>query len=292
MKDQCRVPPDSKPRWNACLPGTASEADRRAVRSALLAGVLVTGERAVAIGGNASDVVIATGDGNTILSFKGTDAASIHEVLQSLAPTRLHELPPPPRDFTGRVDELAELTANLHEGGLAISGLHGLGGIGKTALALKLADELKARYPDAQFYLDLKGASPEPLAVTEALAHVIRAYHPTAKLPDSEAELHGLYQSVLQDQRALLLMDNAASAEQVEPLTLPAGCVLLVTSRRHFTLPGLDPVMQVDDRRARLNYGFRAVGVQGGKFKLPTGHRTPRVSAPPNVERVVDRCNL
>lgn len=221
------------------LSGTETEDDRSAVRSALLTGVLVTGGRAVAIGGNASDVVIATGDGNTILSFKGADATTIQEVLNSIAPTRLHELPPPPRDFTGRADELAELTTKLEEGGITISGLHGLGGIGKTALALKLADQLKPRYPDAQFYLDLKGASRVPLAVAEALAHVIRAYHPTAKLPDTEAELRGLYQSVLQDQRALLLMDNAASAEQVEPLIPPASCVLLVTSRQHFTLPGL-----------------------------------------------------
>ena len=163
----------------------------------------------------------------------------IHEAASPVAITAFHQLPPPVADFTGRADELAELMAKLEEGGITISGLHGLGGIGKTALALKLADRLKPRYPDAQFYLDLKGASSEPLAVAEALAHVIRAYHPTAKLPETEAELHGLYQSVLQDQRALLLMDNAAGAEQVEPLIPPAGCVLLVTSRAHFTLPGL-----------------------------------------------------
>ncbi len=85
----------------------------------------------------------------------------------------------------------------------------------------------------------MKGASQEPLAVAAALAHVIRAYHPDAKLPDDEAALGGLYQSVLHGQRALLLMDNAKDAAQVAPLIPPAGCVLLVTSRQHFTLPGL-----------------------------------------------------
>ena len=75
--------------------------------------------------------------------------------------------------------------------------------------------------------------------MAEALAHVVRAYHPTTKLPDSESELRGLYLSVLDGQRALLLMDNAANAEQVEPLIPPAGCLLLVTSRQHFTVPGL-----------------------------------------------------
>jgi hypothetical protein len=128
----------------------------------------------------------------------------------------LHQLPPPPADFTGRAAELAELNANV-ERGINISGLQGQGGIGKTALALKLAEQLTPRYPDAQFYLDLKGASKEPLSATAALAHVVRAYHPAAKLPDDEAQLGALYRSVLHGQRALLLMDNAADAAQVAP---------------------------------------------------------------------------
>jgi tetratricopeptide (TPR) repeat protein len=153
--------------------------------------------------------------------------------------TSLHQLSPPPRDFTGREAELADLMAKAEGDGVTISGLHGMGGIGKTAFALVLADRLKGRYPDAQFYLDLKGASQQPLSVSEALSHIVRAYHPTAKLPESEADLRGLYQSVLHGQRALLLMDNAADRWQVEPLLPPASCFLLVTSRQHFTLPGL-----------------------------------------------------
>ena len=154
-----------------------------------------------------------------------------------LRPTPMN--PPPPRDFTGRAAELTELLANF-EKGVAISGLHGQGGIGKTALALKLAEQLMPRYPDAQFYLDLRGASEQkPLTVAEALAHVIRAYHPTSKLPEDEMQLRALYQSVLHNQRALLLMDNAKDRAQVEPLLPPATCCLLVTSRQHFHLPGL-----------------------------------------------------
>ncbi len=221
------------------IDGSASEADRDAVRTALNTGVLVTGERAVAIGGNASDVIITTGNQNVVLSLKGADAAAVLTALNSIAPTRLHQVPPPPADFTGREDELKELLASIEIGGVTISGLQGMGGIGKTALALKLVELLKPRYPDAQFYLDLKGASTQPLTVAEALAHVIRAYHPVAKLPDSESELRGLYLSALEGQRTLLLMDNAANAEQVEPLIPPAGCLLLVTSRQHFTVPGL-----------------------------------------------------
>jgi tetratricopeptide (TPR) repeat protein len=151
----------------------------------------------------------------------------------------LHQLPSPPRDFTGRVLELDELTARIERDGVNIVGLQGLGGIGKTALALKLAERLAPRYPDAQFYLDLKGAGKRPLSVTDALSHVIRAFQPASKLPEGEAELQSLYLSLLHNQRALLLMDNAAAREQVEPLIPPDSCVLLVTSRTHFTLPGL-----------------------------------------------------
>jgi tetratricopeptide (TPR) repeat protein len=221
------------------LAGTASEGDRSAVRAALVSGVLATGERAVAISGKASDVIIVTGDGNVVLSFKGTEATAVQAVLNSIAPPRLYQVPSPPRDFAGREEEMKELITAIEHGGVTISGLQGLGGIGKTALALKLVALLTPRFPDAQFYLDLKGAGHQPLSVTDALAHVIRAYHPAAKLPDSESELHGLYLSVLHDQRAILLMDNAASAEQVGPLIPPPSCVLLVTSRHHFSLPGL-----------------------------------------------------
>ena len=135
--------------------------------------------------------------------------------------------------------ELEELMSRIERGGVTISGLQGLGGIGKTALALKLARQLAPRYPDAQFYLDLKGADKQPLSVADALAHVVRAYHPTEKLPEGEAELKALYLSLLHGKRALLLMDNAAGREQVEPLVPPDSCILLVTSRQHFTLPGL-----------------------------------------------------
>lgn len=151
----------------------------------------------------------------------------------------LHQIEPPPRDFIGRKKEIKILLKALETGGVTISGLHGMGGVGKTALALKLAEHLKPSYPDAQFYLDLKGASAQPLSAAQAMAHVIRAYHPEAALPEDESRLKTIYLSLLEGKKAILLMDNAASREQIEPLIPPATCVLLVTSRIHFTLNGL-----------------------------------------------------
>ena len=190
--------------------------------------------------------------------------------------TQLHEIPPPPADFTGREDELRELLASIEIGGVSISGLQGMGGIGKTALALKLVELLKPRYPDAQFFLDLKGASTQPLSVSEALSHVVRAYHPAAKLPESESELRALYLSVLDGQRALLLMDNAANAEQTEPLIPPAGCLLLVTSRQQFTVPGLaaknlETLTAADARDLLLTIAPR-IGTQADEIASLCGH--------------------
>ena len=190
--------------------------------------------------------------------------------------TQIREVPPPPADFTGREEELRELLASIQMGGVTISGLQGMGGIGKTALALKLVELLKPRYPDAQFFLDLKGASTQPLTVAEALAHIVRAYHPTAKLPDCESELRGLYLSVLNGQRALLLMDNATNAEQVEPLIPPVGSLLLVTSRQHFTVPGLaakdlDTLSAADARKLLLTIAPR-IEMQADEIATLCGH--------------------
>ncbi|HEY3566940.1 MAG TPA: TIR domain-containing protein [Thermoanaerobaculia bacterium] len=91
----------------------------------------------------------------------------------------LHQLPTPPADFTGREEDLEFLRSRLAEGGAgAIFGLRGMGGVGKTTLALKLAEELKPRFSDAQIYLDLKGVDPQPLTAAQAMAHVIRSFHP------------------------------------------------------------------------------------------------------------------
>ena len=153
-----------------------------------------------------------------------------------------HQIPPPPKDFKGREEEIADILFNF-EKGATITGLRGMGGVGKTALALVLADKLKSQFPDGLIFVDMRGTSnnPElpPLMPADAMAQVIRAYNPVDRLPENSNELRGLYLSILAGKRALLLLDNAASGEQVEPLLPPAGCAVLITSRIKFALPGM-----------------------------------------------------
>ena len=157
----------------------------------------------------------------------------------------LHQLPQPPADFTGREELIAQLLADFEKGkgaaitGQPIHGLVGMGGIGKTALGLVVAHQLKKDYPDAQIFLDLKGTT-TPLSATDIMRHVILSFEPTTDVRTiDETNMSAIYQSVLHDKRVLLFLDNARSAEQVAPLRPPETCVMLVTSRWTFSLPGL-----------------------------------------------------
>ncbi len=149
------------------------------------------------------------------------------------------QLPPPLPEFTGRVVELEELAAAQRNHSNKILGIRGAGGVGKTTLAVKLAHQLAEHYPDAQIYIDLKGASDQPLRVSEALSQIIRAFMPMARMPEDERELGHMYQRVFEGKWAILLFDNAADADQVAPLLPPAGCLSIVTSRQKIELPSM-----------------------------------------------------
>ncbi|MEP7009228.1 MAG: tetratricopeptide repeat protein [Acidobacteriota bacterium] len=170
---------------------------------------------------------------NVVLAGTYIEAAG---TLTSRSP--LHQLPAPPADFVGRTEDLTALRASVRKGGATIYGLQGQGGVGKTALALVLAREMSADFPDAQIFLDLQGVSERPLSSADAMAHVVRSFYPDVKLPEG-TQLAAVYRDVLTGKRALLLMDNASGHDQVAPLVPPTECALLVTSRQKFTLPGL-----------------------------------------------------
>jgi tetratricopeptide (TPR) repeat protein len=148
------------------------------------------------------------------------------------------ELPARLRRFTGRdaeLEQLGRLLAGQAGDAAQVVAVHGLAGVGKSALAVEAAWRLQDRFPDGQLYLDLHGATRglAPLDPGEALGRLLRSLGVSGTAIPSEAEeATARYRSLLADRQVLVVLDNAASAAQVGPL-LPAspGCGALVTSR-------------------------------------------------------------
>jgi hypothetical protein len=161
------------------------------------------------------------------------------------SPPALHQLRAPVGDFVGReqeIDQLVQTLAKAASGSAAavISGIRGLGGIGKTELAYVVAHRLKNAFPDAQLVINLHGASNcSPLTPAQALQAVVRVFEPESRVSDDLDQLQARYRSLLTGGRILLLADNAQDAAQVRPLLPPPSCALLVTSRNRFSLPGM-----------------------------------------------------
>ena len=165
----------------------------------------------------------------------GYDSSNRSSYLSPKSAEVPREIPSPPADFVGRDDELSELLAHLDQG-VAITGLPG---IGKTAFAYKLADILENRYPDGLLKVDLQGTSEWPLIAKEAMAQIIRSFHPEVVLPKNDAELINRYTTIMNSKQAILLLDNAANDRQVRSLLSLKSCYIIITSRNQFTLPGI-----------------------------------------------------
>ncbi|MFF3951541.1 BTAD domain-containing putative transcriptional regulator [Streptomyces sp. NPDC001902] len=152
------------------------------------------------------------------------------------------ELPHDARGFSGRSDELAQLHALLPSAQgqgpantVVISAIGGAAGIGKTALAVHWAHQVRDRFPDGQLYVNLHGFDHDrqPTRSNEALELLLRSLGlAVSEIPSDEDAQARAYRTLLADRRMLVLLDNAASAEQVRPL-LPGSpsCCVVVTSR-------------------------------------------------------------
>ncbi|MDT3399638.1 BTAD domain-containing putative transcriptional regulator [Streptomyces sp. B1866] len=150
------------------------------------------------------------------------------------------QLPPDVASFTGRAEQVRELDVLLSAmqdrpgRALVISSVSGTAGVGKTTLAVHWMHRVADRFPDGQLYVDLCGYSPTTrVSPGEALARMLRALGVSpGRLPEAPDERGALYRSLLADKRVLVLLDNAASLEQVRPL-LPGSpsCFVVVTSR-------------------------------------------------------------
>ncbi|WP_406075978.1 BTAD domain-containing putative transcriptional regulator [Micromonospora sp. NBC_01638] len=147
-----------------------------------------------------------------------------------------------PRDvpgFVGRVGDLAALDDvvsgdGASSGVTAVCTIGGIGGIGKTALAVHWAHRVASHYPDGQVFVNLRGHGPDsPTRPIDALGQLLRALNvPPERIPLDVDEASALYRSTLANRKVLVLLDNAVSSEQVRPL-LPASahCLTVITSR-------------------------------------------------------------
>ncbi|MER7129316.1 AfsR/SARP family transcriptional regulator [Streptosporangium saharense] len=146
------------------------------------------------------------------------------------------QLPPAITRFTGRSQALRELDDLLPaHGGTAmlVSAVSGAAGIGKTALVTHWGHTVSDRFPDGQLYIDLHGYSSERMiGASQALNRLLRGLGADEEVPHSLDERAALYRSLLADRRMLIVLDNAATAEQVRPL-LPGSSPsrVVITSR-------------------------------------------------------------
>ncbi|WP_406437648.1 cyclophane-containing RiPP biosynthesis TPR protein HaaT [Streptomyces sp. NBC_00631] len=182
----------------------------------------------------------------------GTGPPGAAQVLRSL-----------PRDTAAFTDRTAELEllvgsvrASQEQGeGLPVHVIDGMPGVGKTTFAVHAGHLLSERFPDGQLFVNLNGYTPgrTPVQAGEALASLLAAAGvPTQQIPVgddvgavTEARA-AMWRSRLADKKALLILDNAASYRQLEPL-LPggSGCLVLVTSRKRL-VANEEVVMSVD----------------------------------------------
>ncbi|MFJ8627838.1 AfsR/SARP family transcriptional regulator [Kitasatospora sp. NPDC093550] len=197
------------------------------------------------------------------------------------------QLPSGLPDFTGRSEEVEALLDRLAAAGgraVVVSALDGMGGVGKTTLAVHVARQVRDRFPDGQLFADLRGADRTPPDPGTVLAGFLRALGvDPSDVPPDTGERSALYRSALAGRRVLVVLDNAATPDHVEPL-LPgsAGCAVLVTSRHR--LAGLAGAHQLRldtlPPEQALDLLTRIVGAE-------------RVAAEPaTAEQVVHACGL
>ncbi|HEV2258745.1 MAG TPA: tetratricopeptide repeat protein [Streptosporangiaceae bacterium] len=241
---------------------TVSDLERGAHRSAhqdtarLLAGALglagsARGLFVAAARGRAAaaDVLVARGDDRVVPVSVVTGSLPVPAAANEVAGLVPRQLPSGVESFTGRAVELAELDfllpAARQESGAApgpvvIAAVAGTGGVGKTALVVRWAHRVAGQFPDGQLFLNLQGYDPgEPVAPGQALAGFLRTLGVRdADIPLEEAERAARYRSLLSAKRVLVVLDNAASEEQVRPLLPGTGMAMVVVTSRD-SLPGL-----------------------------------------------------
>ncbi|MGX1133682.1 DNA-binding SARP family transcriptional activator [Streptomyces glaucescens] len=155
--------------------------------------------------------------------------------------TELCQLPPIVADFVGRDEPLEQMTALLkgNAGGTALSivVVTGPAGVGKTALAVRAAHQVRSHFLDGQWFVRFGGAGDQSRSPSDVLAELLRRSGvSSAAIPSDVESRAAMFRARLADRRVLLLLDDIREAEQIVPL-LPgtSSCTVLITSRSNLT---------------------------------------------------------
>ncbi|MEV8373843.1 NB-ARC domain-containing protein [Kribbella sp. NPDC056861] len=177
-------------------------------------------------------------------------------------------LPLPIADFTGRRDELARLVRDVRPrsgpaAGVAVAVISGMGGVGKTTLAVRAGHAVADEFRDGQLYVNLRGGGAEPRSTAGALEVLLKSLGvPPVGTSDVEV-LSARYRTAIAGRRVLLVLDDAASVAQVLPL-IPgtSSAAVLITSRQRLSeLPGARRVdLDVLEERDALQLLSEVVG--------------------------------
>jgi tetratricopeptide (TPR) repeat protein/transcriptional regulator with XRE-family HTH domain len=195
--------------------------------------------RALGLPETVAELFVAAARGRALAE----DVATVRRgsALGSFAATATRGLPRDIASFTGRraeLDQLAEGLDYLATGGgvVGICAIGGMAGIGKTTFAVHAAHRLAGSFPDGQFYLPLHAHTrgQRPVDPADALSSLLlTAGIDAAQIPPGLEARATRWRDHVAGKKILLLLDDAASHEQVRPL-LPGtgGSLVLLTSRR------------------------------------------------------------
>jgi tetratricopeptide (TPR) repeat protein/transcriptional regulator with XRE-family HTH domain len=186
-----------------------------------------------------------SGDGSVTDDSSATDGSG-NGALTGILPPRM--LPYDIETFTGRDAQLSQLADAARRaastGKTVVCVVEGMGGLGKTALAVRAGHQATAAglFPDAHLFLDLQGYTPgtQPLPAKEALRLLLHQMNvPHTLIPASQEAREARLRSTLAGKRTLIILDNARDVAQLQPL-LPgsACCLVIVTSRGALRIDG------------------------------------------------------
>lgn len=179
-----------------------------------------------------------SGTAHTVVQAGVINRLTIGETAGACLPMP-HQLPPRVVGFRDRVEALSTLNAELERRRLAdepaVVIVSGMGGVGKTSLAVHWIHAIADRFPDGQLYANLRGFSDGPTATaSQVLEQFLRALDvPADKIPDDEDSRAALFRSITHGRSFLLLLDNALDARQVRPLIPSANTSLTVITSRN-----------------------------------------------------------